>query len=75
MAFFFFVINLSKWAPYAQLGLLDTRNMATSLVLLPLVPLGVGAPMARRISPVYFYRLIYVGMFLTGTKLLRDALV
>lgn len=76
MAFFFFVINLSKWAPYAWLGLLDMRNMATSLVLLPLVPLGVGVGvrMARRISPVYFYRLIYVGMFLTCAKLLWDAL-
>lgn len=75
MAFFFFVINLSKWVPYAWLGLLDMRNMATSLVLLPLVPLGVGVGvrMARRISPFYFYRLIYVGMFLTGAKLLWDA--
>ena len=38
MAFFFFFINLSKWLPYAWLGLLDMRNLATSLVLLPLAP-------------------------------------
>lgn len=77
MTFFFFAINLSKWAPYAWLGLLDLRNMATSLVLLPLVPLGVsaGVRMAKRISPVYFYRFVYVGMFLTGVKLLWDAFV
>ena len=31
MAVFFFVVNLSKWVPYAWLGLLDMRNMATSL--------------------------------------------
>jgi len=37
LAFFFFVINLSKWLPYAWLGLLDMRNMFTSLVLLPLI--------------------------------------
>jgi hypothetical protein len=75
MAFFFFVINLAKWIPYAWLGLLDTRNMATSLLLLPIAPLGVwvGVKLARRISPVLFYRLLYLGMFLTGTKLLWDA--
>jgi len=74
LAFFFFVINLSKWLPYAWLGLLDMRNMATSLVLLPLAPLGVwmGVRLARRISPVLFYRILYLGMFLTGVKLLWD---
>ena len=74
MAFFFFVINLAKWIPYGLLGLLDLRNMATSLALLPLAPLGVwiGVRMARRISPVLFYRLLYVGMLLTGCKLVWD---
>jgi uncharacterized membrane protein YfcA len=76
MAFFFFVINLSKWIPYAWLGLLDMRNMATSLMLLPLAPIGVwiGVRLARRIDPKLFYRLLYLGMFLTGVKLLWDAL-
>jgi uncharacterized membrane protein YfcA len=75
MAFFFFFINMAKWIPYAWLGLLDTRNFATSLVLLPLAPVGVwlGVRIARRIDPVLFYRLIYAGMFLTGIKLLSDA--
>jgi uncharacterized membrane protein YfcA len=74
MAFFFFVLNLSKWIPYGMLGLLDMRNMATSLVLLPLAPVGVwvGVRMAKRISQVLFYRFLYVGMFLTGLKLLWD---
>ena len=74
MAFLFFVVNLSKWIPYAWLGLLDMRNMSTSLVLLPIVPFGVwiGVRMARRMSPVLFYRLIYGGMFLTGVKLVWD---
>lgn len=74
LAFFFFVINLSKWIPYAWLGLLDWRNMATSLVLLPLAPVGVwvGVRMARTISPLWFYRILYGGMFLTGVKLLWD---
>lgn len=74
MAVFFFAINLSKWLPYAWLGLLDLRNMATSLVLLPLAPVGVwiGVRIARRIDATLFYRLIYVGMFFTGAKLLWD---
>ncbi|MEY5100343.1 MAG: hypothetical protein RJA36_3062 [Pseudomonadota bacterium] len=74
MAFLFFVVNMSKWIPYAWLGLLDWRNFATSLVLLPLAPLGVwvGVRMARRIDPQMFYRVIYSGMFLTGVKLVWD---
>lgn len=75
MAFFFFFINLSKWIPYAMLGLLDWRNLGTSLALLPMAPVGVwiGVRVAKRINPVLFYRLVYVGMFLTGCKLVWDA--
>jgi uncharacterized membrane protein YfcA len=76
LAFFFFFINMAKWVPYAWLGLLDLRNMATSLALLPFAPIGVwvGVRIAKRIKPALFYRLIYTGMFLTGCKLLWDAL-
>lgn len=75
MAFFFFIINLSKWIPYAWLGLLDVRNMTTSLVLLPIAPIGVlvGVRLARRINQILFYRFVYLGMFLTGFKLVWDA--
>lgn len=74
LSWFFFFINLAKWAPYAWLGLLDWHNLATSLVLLPLAPLGVwaGVRMARRIDPVLFYRLIHLGLLLTGVKLVWD---
>lgn len=75
MAVFFFIINLSKWVPYGWLGLLDLRNMATSVALLPLAPIGVivGVRMAHRIDPKLFYRLVYLGMLLTGVKLVWDA--
>lgn len=75
MAFFFFFINIAKWVPYAWLGLLDLRNMTTSLVLLPFAPIGVwvGVRIAHRIKPRLFYRIIYAGMLLTGLKLLWDA--
>lgn len=74
LAAFFFVINLSKWVPYAWLGLLDMGNFATSMALLPLAPMGVwmGVKVARRISPLWFYRLVDWGMFLTGAKLIWD---
>ena len=41
MAVFFAAVNLSKGIPYAWLGLIDLRNMATALVLMPLAPVGV----------------------------------
>jgi uncharacterized membrane protein YfcA len=74
LSYLFFIVNLSKWGPYAWLGLLDLRNLATSIVLMPLAPLGVyiGVNMARRIDATLFYRLVYLGMFLTGVKLLWD---
>jgi len=76
MAVFFAAVNLSKWIPYAWLGLIDMRNMSTSLVLMPLAPVGVwlGVWLTRRIAPTWFYRLAYSGMFLTGAKLLWDGL-
>lgn len=74
MTVFFFVINLSKWVPYGWLGLLDLRNMATSLALMPFAPIGVivGVRLAHRIEPKLFYRLLSLGMFLTGVKLVWD---
>lgn len=74
LAVFFAALNLCKWAPYAWLGLINATNMLTSLVLLPLVPLGVkiGVRIAHRIDPLLFYRLIYAGMSLTGCKMVWD---
>lgn len=74
MAVFFAVLNASKWGPYAMLGLIDARNMATALVLAPLAPLGVwaGVRLTRHFSAQAFYRLAYAGMLCTGLKLLWD---
>jgi uncharacterized membrane protein YfcA len=75
MAVFFTLINLSKWIPYGLLGLLDVSNFSTSMVLAPVAPLGVwvGIRMARRMRAELFYRIVYIGMFLTGLKLVSDA--
>ena len=74
MAVFFAVINAAKVLPYMMLGLMDSRNLATSFLLLPLAPLGVwaGVWLVRRVSSTWFYRLAYLGMLLTGCKLLWD---
>jgi uncharacterized membrane protein YfcA len=76
LAVLFTAINLSKWIPYAALGLFDGRGLGTSLVLAPLAPLGVWAGVwaTRRISPTWFYRLAYLGMAAAGCKLLWDGL-
>ena len=74
LAFLFFVVNLSKWIPYAWLGLLDWQQMSTAVMLMPLAPIGVwvGVWLARRIQPALFYRIVYLGMLLTGLKLVWD---
>jgi uncharacterized protein len=76
MAVFFGALNLSKWIPYAWLGLLDARNLLTSLVLVPLAPLGVWAGVwaTKRMPSTWFYRMAYGGMLATGVKLLWDGL-
>lgn len=75
-AVFFAAVNASKWLPYAWLGLIDTTNMTTSLLLAPLAPVGVwaGVKFVRRVDAKLFYRLITIGMFVTGAKLLWDGL-
>ncbi len=74
VAYLFFFVNVGKWIPYAWLGLIDLKNMSTSLVLLPFAPIGVvvGVKIARRINQSLFYKFVYGGMFLTGCKLLWD---
>lgn len=76
MAVYFAVINLVKLLPYAALGLFDVRNLATSLLLLPVAPLGVwlGVWLVRRTDPTWFYRLAYIGMGVAGVKLLWDGI-
>jgi hypothetical protein len=71
---FFGVANYVKLAPYFFLGQLSAQNLLTSLLLLPLAPLGVrmGIWLAARMSDAWFYRIIYAMLGLTGTKLVWD---
>ncbi len=76
MATYFTAINLAKWVPYAWLGLVDARNMATALVLLPIAPVGIwmGVWLVRRVRTELFYRIAYAGMAAAGLQLLWEGL-
>jgi len=73
---FFAVVNLVKLVPYYQLDQLGVGNLALSLVLLPLAPLGVklGHWAVRRSDPVFYYRVISFFLLLVGGKLLWEGL-
>ena len=77
MAVLFFWVNLSKWVPYAYLGLFDMRGFFTALVLMPFTPIGIwiGVRLARRMSPRLFYACVQVGLTLTGFKLVFDGFI
>lgn len=71
---FFTGINFSKWVPYGYLGLLDFNGMAIALVFLPLVPIGVylGFYAAKKIPQATYYKIVYMGMFFGGIKMIWD---
>ena len=73
---FFFLINQIKIWPYLWLGQFSAENLTTSLVLAPLVPLGVwlGWRLNQVLSQALFYRLIYVLLFVSGGKLVWDGM-
>jgi uncharacterized membrane protein YfcA len=70
-------MNYVKLVPYAWLGQFTTGNLYTSLVLLPLAPLGIwlGIWMHRRAPEAIFYRICYGLLFVAGLKLLYDGTV
>jgi uncharacterized membrane protein YfcA len=73
---FFAITNFVKLIPYTWLGLFDRRNLLTSLVLLPLAPIGIatGVWLMRRLSETTFYRICYALLLVVGAKLLYDGL-
>lgn len=68
---FFTFVNAVKLIPYAWLGQLSLDNLGTSLVLFPLVPVGVyvGIWLQDRINLVWFYRISQTCLFVTGLQL------
>lgn len=74
---FFIVVNYVKLIPYAWLGQLSSENLLTSLVLLPLAPVGIklGVWMHHRVSNDIFYSICYIALFFTGLKLIYDGVI
>lgn len=73
---YFLVINAVKLLPYAIEGQISARNLATSLVLAPLVPLGVwlGVRLQRRVNELWFYRIARAALLVTGLQLIHQGL-
>lgn len=73
---FFAVLNSVKLIPYTFLGLLDSTNLTTSLILIPLAPLGIflGFWINRKLSNDVFYKIIYTAIFLVGLRLIYQGL-
>jgi uncharacterized membrane protein YfcA len=73
---FFTVVNLVKLPPYYFLGQLAPGNLTTSLVLLPLAPIGMalGIWAHKSLAPEPFFKLVYWLVFLVGLKLIWDGL-
>jgi uncharacterized membrane protein YfcA len=73
---FFASLNYAKIIPYLWLGLFDARNLATSVALVPAGLAGIyfGLWLQKRIPPLWFFRIIYGVLFVTGSKLLYDGI-
>ena len=69
---FFMVVNLIKLVPYSALGLLRMGNLVTILLLVPVGFIGVrlGIYLNRNFDELWFNRVIYLFLFLTGMQLL-----
>ncbi len=73
---FFAIVNAVKIVPFAVLGQLNVNNLATSLVLMPLAPIGVwiGVRLNRWMSDTTFRNLMLVLTFALGCRLLFEGL-
>jgi uncharacterized protein len=74
---FFACGNALKVIPYFMLGQLTATNMTTSLALLPLAVVTniFGVWLVRRTPTEYFFRIIYILIFLIGCELIRQGLL
>jgi uncharacterized membrane protein YfcA len=73
---FFSVVNAVKLIPYFLLGQFSTSNLMTSLILLPLAPIGVyiGSRLVKSVSPKWFYLILYIALVPVSIKLIIDGI-
>jgi uncharacterized protein len=71
---FFSVMNFAKLLPYGYLGLLDLRNIGTSIVLMPLIPVGVyiGLNVLKKLNQETFNLVMTLSLLIVGLKLMFD---
>ena len=69
---FFLLTNAAKLFPYAALGQFTEENLLLSLMLAPIVPLGVwsGLWLQSRVNHLWFYRIARLGILLAGLQLI-----
>jgi uncharacterized protein len=74
---FFTIMNFGKLVPYAYLDLLNYKQLATSIILLPCAPVGVyfGFYLAKRISMKWYYRTVRFFLLVASIKLIADGLI
>ena len=75
LTMFFAVINYGKLVPYTLVGALNLENFLTSLVLMPLVPVGVklGRFLLDKVNQKLLYRYLYIALLFSGVKLCWDS--
>jgi hypothetical protein len=73
---FFMITNAVKLFAYAGLGQFSTLNLSTSLVLAPLVPVGVwaGLWLQQKVNQFWFYRIARICLLLTGIQLIYEGI-
>ncbi|WP_413479203.1 sulfite exporter TauE/SafE family protein [Vibrio hibernica] len=76
MAVFFTVVNILKLFVFTAIGEFDKENILTSLVLMPLAPLGVwlGVLFLNKVNQRLIYHVCYCSLVISGGKLLWDSL-
>lgn len=74
---FFALINFAKLIPYSLLGQINLSSFISSLILLPLAPLGVyiGLHLHKRVSESLFYKITCYLLLLAGIKLVYEGVI
>jgi len=74
---FFAVINAAKILPYQNIRPYSSEMLWNATLLIPFALLGavIGAHLTRRITEVWFYRIVQVSLFAVSLKLIADAVL
>lgn len=71
---FFFALNATKSVAYSAMGQLTAESLRISLLLAPLLFVGIGLGLAlhKTVSQAIFTRIVYIFLTMAGLKLLWD---